>query len=177
MIFPPSYLKSRIPKSINHLYGNRRENVLEDIYCRTSKYRNSFFPDTIKSWNNIGVDLRGIASISLFKKKLFSLIRPEKKFFFGIHDPRGIKNIIRFRLNLSQLKSHKMKQNFLDTSSEICDRGAEPENTAYVFLTAICLQPIESLVRIQLPSFYIIMVLCLHHLLIYSKYTYMVTLN
>ena len=50
------------------------------------------FPDPTKYWNNIGFD--GIDYISLFKKKLFSLIRPEKKSFLGIHNPVGIKNIM-----------------------------------------------------------------------------------
>ena len=72
-------LKKHTPKTITLFCGNRHEKVLEEIYCRTSKYPNSFFPDTTKYWNNIGFD--GIDYISLFKKKLFSLILPEKKSF------------------------------------------------------------------------------------------------
>ena len=54
--------------------------------------------------------MNGIASISLFKKKMFSLIRPEKKSFFGILV--GIKNTIRSRLNLSKLKVIKCSTTF-----------------------------------------------------------------
>ena len=43
----PPYFKRLIPKTF--LYGDRREYVLEEIYCRASKYQNSFFPDTTKS--------------------------------------------------------------------------------------------------------------------------------
>ena len=88
------------------IYGNR---------SRTSKYMNSLFPNCMKSWNNIGDELRNSWSLGRFKSNLLSLIRPAKKDMFGIPDPIGIKNIFRLRLGLSQLKVHKKRHNFLDT--------------------------------------------------------------
>ena len=75
----PSYLKEPIPQPRMFLYGQRRENVLHEIPCRTFRFLNSFYPDTIRSWNNIGYEFRNCSSLSKFKSKLLNLIRPPKK--------------------------------------------------------------------------------------------------
>ena len=49
-------------------YGQRRENVLHEIPCRTSRFLNSFYPDTIRSWNNIGYEFRNWYMIELMNK-------------------------------------------------------------------------------------------------------------
>ena len=72
----PSYLKESIPQPRMFLYGQRRENVLHEIPCRTSRFLNSFYPDTIRSWNNIGYEFRNCSSLSEFKSKLLNLIPP-----------------------------------------------------------------------------------------------------
>ena len=129
----PSYLKEPIPQPRRLLYGQRRENVLHEIPCRTLKFYNSFYPDSVRSWNNIGFELRNCETLSKFKLKLLSLIRPPKKTIFGIHDPFGIKILFQLRLGLSSLKSHKKRHKFLDTPSEICECGNGNENTIHFF--------------------------------------------
>ena len=94
---------------------------------------NSFFPDTVKSWNTIGSEFTSLESISLFKKSLLSLIRPAKKSVFGIHNYGGTKTIFQLRLGLSDLKSHKMNHKFADTTSELCACNQEAETTIHFF--------------------------------------------
>ena len=65
----PDYLKIPIPPLKDHLFGTRSTNILKAIPCRTERYQNSFYPDTVNAWNMIGPELRGIASLSMFKKK------------------------------------------------------------------------------------------------------------
>ena len=72
------YLKEAIPQPRTFLYGERPENVLHEIPCRTTRFFNSFYPDTTRSWNSIGYELRNCETISKFKQKLLSLIRPPK---------------------------------------------------------------------------------------------------
>ena len=139
------YLKSIIPTPRTLLYGQRRENVLYELPCRTSRYQNSFFPDATKSWNNIGLEIRNIEQLSLFKKTLLSFIRPARKSFYNIRNPAGIKKLFRLRVGLSELKSHKKNHNFLDTPSDICDCGLEAEDTNHFFLRC----PLYSLFRIS----------------------------
>ena len=130
----PPYLKPAIPPPRGPMYGNRRENVTREITCRTVRFENSFYPDSVKSWNNIGNELRSSTTIQKFKSNLISFIRPNKKTFYGIHDPLGIKLLFRLRVGLSELKSHKIKHNFQDTPSDVCDCGNEPENSLHFFI-------------------------------------------
>ena len=69
---------------------------------------NSYFPKCVKSWNNIGEELRSSNTISKFKKDSY-----------GIPNHIGIKSIFRLRLGL--LKCHKKSHSFLDTHYELCD--------------------------------------------------------
>ena len=100
----PSYLKEPIPQPRMFLYGQRRENVLHEIPCRTSRFLNSFYPDTIRSLNNIGYEFRNCSNLSKFKSKLLNLTRPPKKSIFDIHDPCGIKLLFQLRVGLSPLR-------------------------------------------------------------------------
>ena len=128
----PLYLKETIPRPRTFLYGQRRENVLHEIPCRTTRFFNSFFPDITRSWNNIGFELRRCETISKFKQELLTLIRPPKKSIFGIHDPRGIRILFQLRVGLY----------FLDTPSGICDCGdGYEDNTHFVYqMCSVCSQ-------------------------------------
>ena len=95
------YLTVIIPSPRRNLYGQRSDNVLNEIVCRTSSFMHSFFPDSIKRWNVIGSEFRSLSTISLFKNSLLSLIRPTKQSLFGIYNPVGIKQIFQSRLGLS----------------------------------------------------------------------------
>ena len=116
----PVYLKTPIPPQQGHLFGHRHTNVLQNITCRTDRYQNSFFPDSVKSWNDIGPELRGAESLSIFKKSILKIIRPMKKSLFNIHNPLGTKWIFQLRVGLSPLKSHKKLHNFQDTPDDTC---------------------------------------------------------
>ena len=109
----PPYLYEHIPQIRIPIYGQRRPKILHEIKCRTAKYMNSFFPNCVKSWNNMSDEIRYSDSLMIFKTKLISLIRPPKKSIYDIHKPSDIKNIFRLRLGLSQLKSHKKGTIFL----------------------------------------------------------------
>ena len=87
----PEYLRVPTLPLLNHLAGNRSSNVLRPIFCRTDRHQNSFFPDSVKSWNNIGPELRDAKSLSVFKKNILKIIRPVKRSIFNIH---GFSNFV-----------------------------------------------------------------------------------
>ena len=91
---------------------------------------NSFFPDAIKAWNNAIVLFPNIPSIKILKSRILSLIRPEKKSTFNIHDPLGLRYLFYLRVGLSPLRSHKNRHGFLDTplGDCLCKRGIEDTN-------------------------------------------------
>ena len=86
----PTYLKDKLPPRRRPLYGNANRNTFHEIFCRTSRYKNSFFPDAIKAWNVMFNDFDDIPSFSIMKAHILSRIRPIKKKIFGIHDPIGL---------------------------------------------------------------------------------------
>ena len=129
----PPYLKEPIPLPRTFLYGQRHDNALHEIPCRTTRFSNSFYPDAIRSWNNIGFEFRSCETISKFKTELLRLIRPPKKSIYGIHDRCGIKILFQLRVGLSPLKCHKKNHNFLDTPSDLCDCGDGNEDTIHFF--------------------------------------------
>ena len=111
--YTPTYLKSPIPPLRTHLYGIRSANVIREIGCHTKRYSSSFYPHSIKIWNNIGPQLREAPSLSVFKANISKLIKPPKREIFEVHDPIGIKRIFQLRVGLSPLKSHKKNINSL----------------------------------------------------------------
>ena len=116
------------------LYGSRRENVLSILPSNTVRYQHSFFPNSTRLWNEIGVELRSKVSLGQFKNSLLRLIRPEGKSLFDVNHPRGEKYLFRLRVGLSSLKSHKRDHHFLDTPFDLCDCGEEPEDVIHYFL-------------------------------------------
>ena len=130
----PEYLKCSIPPQQGHLFGHRSTNIIYPLCGRTSKYQNSFFPDSIKSWNNIGPELRGAVSLSVFKKNILKIIRPEKMSIFNIEKLDGIRWIFQLRVGLSPLKNHKKLHNFQDTDDDTCQCTLHAETTCHFLL-------------------------------------------
>ena len=62
----PSYLKEPIPQPRKFRYCQHQINVLHEIPCRTTRFLNSFYPDTIRLWKNIDLNP---GTVSKFKSK------------------------------------------------------------------------------------------------------------
>jgi hypothetical protein len=95
---------------------------------------NSFFPDVIKSWNNLGSEFHNIVSLNIFKNQLINLIRPNAKSIFKLHDAFGVKILYQLRVGLSSLKCHKKNHNFVDTPDDWCACMSAPEDTQHFLL-------------------------------------------
>ena len=130
----PNYLYALVSPPRVHLYGVRVTNALREIPSKTIKFRNSFFPDDVAVWNELGPELRTPVSLSVFKKNMLKIFRPPKKTLFGIFDTSGIKLLFQLRVGLSQLKHHKFKHNFQDTPNETCLCQNGPETTHHYLL-------------------------------------------
>ena len=169
----PPYLKSLIPQPVTYLFGLRSDNILHDFLCRTLHFSNSFFPESVKNWNSIGVEFRSIDTISNFKTQIRKLFVPTKKSIFDTHHPVGIKRIFQLRLGLSPLKQHKSDHKFEDTPSPLCNCGIGTEDTEHFLL--ICplfsrqrlpflrrINDILALKNIEFPYFQALLRICLY---------------
>ena len=139
--FTPEYLKLNLPSPNDRLSRNNSGTSFYEIMCNTTKYKNSFFPDAVKSWNNIGNDFTSSTTVSCLKSKLFNLIRPQPKRIYDIHDPSGIRFLYQLRVGLSPLKCHKRHHNFLDTPVDLCDCTLAPEDTSHFFFNCTLYTP------------------------------------
>ena len=99
--------------------------------CNTARYSNNFFPDSIKSWNNIGTEFWSANSIGQFKKNIIDLVRPKPRTTINIHDPVGLSYLFQMRVGLSPLKCNKSWHNFADTYDDWCDCHCAPEDVAH----------------------------------------------
>ena len=153
----PSYLKDKLPLFRGRSLRRDNDTNLQEIMCTTAKYQNSFFPDVIKSWNNIGNEFCSSLSLGIFKTNLFNLVRPKQRPVYGIHDPIGVKLLFQLRVGLSPLKVHKKRHNFTDTPNDWCDCLCAPEDTFHYLLSCnhhdtVRLNLRDSVMRILVPK-------------------------
>lgn len=129
----PDYLCALLPgKNVSR--DPLRSNLFRNFPAKTDYFDNSFFPYCVREWNKLGVNLQNSVSISRFKKALLDFIRPKSCPIFDIFDPIGIKLLTRLRLNLSHLREHKFRHNFLDTLNPLCSCSLEVESTNHYLL-------------------------------------------
>ena len=129
----PQYLVDPVPPLRRHLYGTSIRNELHPMRWETQRFKNSFYPDAVNSWNNIGPDLRQTDKISAFKSALTGMIVPEEKSIFKIRN-KDLRYLYQLRVGLSPLRAHKFRHNFRDTSNEICTCQSGIESTSHFLL-------------------------------------------
>ena len=120
--------RSDIPRE--HFQGiNENENGV------TSK-RTLILPyhSTLSDWFNLDPSIRNSESISSFKSKLLSFIRPVQSNIYNIFDPQGLKLLTRLRLGFSHLNEHRFRHNFQDCINPLCSCSLEIEDTSHYLL-------------------------------------------
>ena len=135
----PSYLKDKLPPNHRPFFNRPLFNVLREIKFKTDRYKNSFFPQAISSWNKIISHFEDFPSLDCLKGHVLSFFRPKNKSIFGVHDPRGLRYLFQLRVSLTPLRSHKGRHNFVDTPSDISHCGQGVENTSFfIHLSYLC---------------------------------------
>ena len=116
----PQYLKDNLPPTRILPRGNNNTNFYHNLHCNTNRFMDSFYPDAVKSWNNLGNEFNSCNSINKLKNNIVNLIRPQ-----------GLKYLFQLRIGLSPLKSHKKRHKFADTPFDRCDCNCAPEDTCH----------------------------------------------
>ena len=75
----PLYSKEPIPLLHWCNYSLRNQDVIGRVGARTEKFQSSFYPHCLAEWNELDPELRHAPSVTVFKKKLLSIIRPPCK--------------------------------------------------------------------------------------------------
>ena len=116
----PDYLRNSLPPKSRPMYRQTSTNAYHEIPCRTTKFRNSFFPDASKTWNCLSNKFQGSLSLHKFKSNVISLVRPKLKFTFGIYFHIELKYLVQLCTKLSSLRCYKTRHNFDDTPYDLC---------------------------------------------------------
>ena len=111
-----------------------RNNSIPSYKCRINCFKHSFFPSTLNDWFNLDINIRISESITLFKCRLLSFIRPIQNSIYNIFDPKGLKFLTRLRLGLSRLNAHRFRHNFQDCFNPLCSCSLETEDTSHYLL-------------------------------------------
>ena len=66
------YLQDFVPPLVQeaHLYRLRNSNDIRTIHTNTNLYYNSFYPSTIRDWNNLPQEIEESSSVASFKYQL-----------------------------------------------------------------------------------------------------------
>ena len=97
----------------------------------------NFHPNCPSEWNELDSEIRQLPTLGMFKKRLFTLIRPLPKPVYSIHDPKGLANLTQLRVGLSRLNLHNVKHNFKDTVNPMCSINDGIEDTERFCCSAI----------------------------------------
>ena len=132
-----SYLKDKLPANCKEMFSGIIRNTFHAIMCKSNRYKNSFFPNAVASWNLFmeNFNYKVAPSIGVLKNDIISLIRPAAKSVFKIHDPAGLRYLFQLRVGLSPLKGHKWCHNFIDTPSGVCHCNQGIEDTSHFLLS------------------------------------------
>ena len=128
----PMYLQEKLPA--NRSRPVNLPHVFQDIRCRTDRYSYSFFPDAISNWNKIITTFENMPTFGVLKYHLISLVRPNLKSIFGLHDPVNLRYLFQLRMGLSHLRYHKKRHSFADTPSDMCLCNSGVEDVSHFLL-------------------------------------------
>lgn len=96
-----SFCKTVLKKSFNYFYNYastanqfyqaRNSSKFLHMSCRTVNFANSYFPRTIKEWNNSNLKILKSVSFQIFKNSLLKFMRPAPNSLFNVSQSLGIK--------------------------------------------------------------------------------------
>ena len=128
----PSYLSDLLPPLVSDTnpYSLRNSDNIQSIRTRTNIFFNSFFPSTIRAWNNLSDEMRNASTVNSFKTLLNGNRQiPPKHFKVGTRIGQILQ--ARLRMECSSLNAHLYSKNIVPTPS--CECGAFESPYHYLF--------------------------------------------
>ena len=109
----PDYLSSYLKTNQNSTYNLRHTNEQRPRFSRLNNSFKSFFPSTVRLWNNLPSTTRDSNSVNIFK----ALVRGTNKYnpYHRLCSNKPGIWLTRLRLGLSALNSHRFKYNFIES--------------------------------------------------------------
>ena len=84
--------------------------------------------------SNLDLNMRNCKSISIFKSRLLSFIRPFQTNIYNIFDPKGLIFLTRLRVGLRHLNERRCRHDFQDCLNPLSSCSLEIKDTSPYFL-------------------------------------------
>ena len=75
----PDYKRYPIPNPQEATCELRRRAVIGQVFAITKGFKSSFYSNCLLEWDRLDQDIKQSNSITIFKRRLFSIIRPPAK--------------------------------------------------------------------------------------------------
>ena len=131
----PQYIQDTLPnrRNLNTTRELRNLNQRVEPMTRTSNFKNSFLPSTIKLYNELPETIRALQSHKLLKKYIFdhlSIKQPPKYYMYGNKIFNSL--LTQLRVNMSSLNGHAHQ--ILRSDTPFCSCGHQNENTKHFLI-------------------------------------------
>ena len=117
----PTYLSDIVPPLIQDTttYNLRNAGNIQNYRVHTNLFSNSFFPSTVRAWNDLPNDIKNAPSVGSFKYKINKNLRSPPK-FYNAGTRKGQILQARLRLECSSLNSDLHRKNIVPSPSCRC---------------------------------------------------------
>ena len=123
----PSYLSDLLPPLVGDAnpYNLRNSDHIQPFRTRTNIFYNSFFPSTVRAWNNLPEEIRNANTVNSFKNNLQRnrLVPPK---YFNAGSRLGQILHARLRMECSTLNAHLYRKNIVPSPSCTCGAFESP---------------------------------------------------
>ena len=84
--------------------------------------------------STLDINITTSESISPFKSRLLSFVRPVQNNIYKIFDPEGLEFLTRLPVDLSHLNAHRYHYNLQECLNPLCSYSLETEDTTHYLL-------------------------------------------
>ena len=117
----PDYLYDLVPPLVQDTtsYNLRNSVNIQNYRARSNLFLNSFFPSTIRAWNDLPNDTKNASSVASFKHRLNRNLKPPPK-YYNVGSRKGQILQARLRLECSSLNSDLYRKHIVPSPSCQC---------------------------------------------------------
>ena len=128
----PAFLKELLPSTVGqkNKYNLRNSENFAQPFSRLRQSTHSFFPSTIKLWNNLPVDIRKSSSITAFKTQFnVNKASAPEYFSYGIRKLNVIHTRLRYMTSTLNYDLYRINVK----TDPVCECGGPCENSIHYF--------------------------------------------
>jgi hypothetical protein len=151
----PDYLINACPPLVGHMtnYNLRNADNIALPMGRRTDYFNSFYPSSIRLWNNLDRNIKSRDSLDSFKYHLKKAKCRKKKKLYSKFNGAWAINHTRMRLGLSGLKAQRFEYKHVPLPTcDLC--GARREDELHYFLQCRTFAPMRNILLNNVKALY-----------------------